>query len=204
MLVIGAGSMGLLTLAALRALARVDVTVLCRHRYQAEHAERLRADRVVMTREGDYFAELARTANSRLLKPILGPRVNVGGFDASFVCVGNDTAVNDALRFTRSGGTVILLGNVATLPRVDWTPVWQKELTLHGSLCYHGATVHGGAASGDFATAARLLAGRLGEHLDPLVTHVVPLANARDALMIALGRARERAVKVVIEATRTA
>ncbi len=204
MLVIGAGSMGLLTLAALRALARVDVTVLCRHRYQAEHAERLRADRVVMTREGDYFAELARAANSRLLKPILGPRVNVGGFDASFVCVGNDTAVNDALRFTRSGGTVILLGNVATLPRVDWTPVWQKELTLHGSLCYHGATVHGGAASGDFATAARLLAGRLGEHLDPLVTHVVPLANARDALMIALGRARERAVKVVIEATRTA
>ncbi|HET6349662.1 MAG TPA: alcohol dehydrogenase catalytic domain-containing protein [Candidatus Krumholzibacteria bacterium] len=200
-LIIGAGAMGLLALAALKSLAAVDATVLCRHAYQAEHAEHLGADRVVMTRGGDYVAELARITGSRLLKPILGPRINVGGFDASMVCVGNDAAVNDALRFTRSGGTVVLLGNVARLARVDWTPVWLKELTLHGSLCYHGSTGHGGTGSGDFAAAARLIAGPLGKRLEPLVTHTVPLSNARDAIMIALGRSRERAVKVAIKAS---
>lgn len=204
LLVIGAGSMGLLALAALKALAEVDVTVLCRHKFQAGHAERLGAARIVMTRDGDYFAELARIANSRLLKPIMGPRINVGGFDASLVCVGNDTAVSDALRFTRSGGTVIMVGNVSRLARVDWTPLWLKELTLHGSLCYHGSTSHGGATSGDFATAAQLIAGPLGALLDPLVTHVVPLENARDAVMIALGRSKERAVKVAIESSKSA
>lgn len=203
-LVIGAGSMGLLALAALKVLAHVDVTVLCRHRYQAEHAERLHADRVVMTRDGDYFAELSRITKGRLLKPILGPRINVGGFDASLVCVGNDTAVGDALRFTRSGGTVILLGNVSRLSGVDWTPVWLKELTLHGSLCYHGSTSHGGAGAGDFHAAARLIAGPLRDRLEPLVTHVVPLQDARDAVMIALGRSRERAIKVAIQAGNSA
>lgn len=201
-LVIGAGAMGLLALAALKALASVDVTMLCRHRYQAEHAERLAADGIVMQRGGDYFAELARIADSRLLKPILGPRINVGGFDASFVCVGNDTAVNDALRFTRSGGTVILLGNVAHLPKVDWTPLWLKELSLHGSLCYHGSTTHGGAGAGDFAAARRLIYGALRERIEPLVTHVIPLENARDAILIALGRSKQRAVKVAIEASK--
>jgi L-iditol 2-dehydrogenase len=200
-LVIGAGAMGLLATAALKATTHADVTVLCRYTYQAEHADRLGADRVVLARHTDYFTELAGITNSRLLKPILGPRINVGGFDASFVCVGNDAAVNDALRFTRSGGTVVLLGNVSKLAGVDWTPVWLKELTLHGSLCYHGGTGHGGGSPGDFSAAARLIAGPLRERLEPLVTHVVPLANARDAILIAMGRSKERAVKVAIEAS---
>jgi threonine dehydrogenase-like Zn-dependent dehydrogenase len=199
-LVIGAGSMGLLTVAALKVLARVDVTVLCRHRFQAEHAENLRADRIVLARDGDYFAELSRISGGRLLTPILGPRIHVGGFDASYVCVGNDTAVSDGLRFTRSGGTVVMLGNVARLGRVDWTPLWLKELTVHGSLCYHGSTGHGGTGAGDFTAAARLVAGPLRERLEPLVTHVVPLDRARDAVMIALGRSKERAVKVALQA----
>lgn len=195
-LVIGAGSMGLLTVAALKSLANVDVTVLARHKFQAGHAENLGADRIVMTRDGDYFAELSRITGSRLLKPILGPRINVGGFDASFVCVGNDVAVSDGLRFTRSGGMVVMLGNVATLGKVDWTPMWLKELTLHGSLCYHG---HGAGAHSDFAAAAKMVAGPMGPRLESLVTHVVPLEDARDAVMIALGRSRERAVKVVLK-----
>ena len=126
-LVIGAGSMGLLAVAALGALARADNTILAKHRFQAEHAERLGATRVVMVRDGDYFAELARITGGRLLQPILGPRIHVGGFDTTFVCVGTDAAVGDALRFTRAGGTIVLLGNVARLARVDWTPLWQKE-----------------------------------------------------------------------------
>ena len=198
-LVIGSGSMGLLSVAALKVRGHADVTLLCRHRYQAEHAERLGADRIVMARDGDYFAELSRITGSRLMKPILGPRINVGGFDATMVCAGNHTAVSDALRFTRSGGTIMLLGNVARLAGVDWTPLWLKELTLRGSLCYHDAISHAGTGAGDFQTAAQMIAGPLRERLEPLVTHVVPLSNARDAIMIALGRSKQRAVKVALQ-----
>jgi threonine dehydrogenase-like Zn-dependent dehydrogenase len=197
-LIIGAGSMGLLALAALKSLARARVTVLCRHRYQAEHAERLGADRIVMTRDGDYFAELSRITAGRLLKPILGPRVHVGGFDTTFVCVATDAAVDDALRFTRAGGSVVLLGNVSRLARVDWTPLWLKELTLHGSLCYHGAG-HGGAGRDAFATAANLIAGSLGAKVEPLVTHTVPLDHAPEAIAVAIGHSGRGAVKVAID-----
>ncbi len=194
-LVIGAGSMGLLAVAALKALARAEVTILAKHRFQAEHAERLRADRIVMMRDGDYFAELSRATGGRLLQPILGPRIHVGGFDTTFVCVGTDTAVSDALRFTRAGGTVVLLGNVARLARVDWTPLWQKELRVFGSLCYN-APHHAGTRRDAFDTALALVSGAGGRDLEPLVTHVLPIDAYAEGLAIAQGRAGRSAVKV--------
>ncbi len=196
-LIIGAGSMGLLAAAALKTIAGVDVTVLAKHAFQAEHAERLRADRIVMMREGDYFAELSRVCGGRLMKPILGPRIHIGGFDATFVCVGSDTAVSDALRFTRAGGAVVLLGNVAKLTRVDWTPLWQKELRLYGSLCYN-APHHGGVRHDAFATAIAAVSGPLGAAIEPLVTHVVPVAHFAEGLAIAQGRSGGSAVKVAL------
>jgi len=199
-LVIGAGSMGLLAIAAVKALSGAEVTVLCRHRHQAEHAERIGANHIVMTRGGDYFAELSRLAHGRLLRPILGPRIHVGGFDATFVCVGTGTAVDDALRFTRAGGAVVLLGNVSRLSRVDWTPLWLKELSVHGSLCYN-SPAHGGAPRSAFQTAADLLAGPLGANVEPLVTHLVPLEHAYEALALAIGHSGRRAVKVAISCT---
>lgn len=196
-LVIGAGSMGLLAVAALKALTHAEVTILAKHSYQAEHAERLHADRIVMIRNGDYFAELARATGGRLLKPILGPRIHVGGFDTTFVCVGTGTAVDDALRFTRAGGTIVLLGNVARLARVDWTPLWQKEITIHGSLCYH-TSLHGGARRDAFEVALSLAVDPIASSIEPLVTHVVPVDRFEDALAIAEGRSDRGAVKVAL------
>jgi threonine dehydrogenase-like Zn-dependent dehydrogenase len=121
----------------------------------------------------------------------------VGGFDATLVCVGTSTAIDDALRFTRSGGSIVLLGNVSHLPHVDWTPVWLKELSLHGSLCYHGGG-HRGAGRDAFAAALELLTGPIGAALAPLVTHVVPLERATEAIAIAIGRAGRSAIKVAI------
>ena len=193
-LVIGAGSMGLLALAALKALTRSQVTVLAKHRFQVEHATHLRADHIVSVRAGDYFAELARISGGRLLKPILGPRIHVGGFDTTMVCVGTDAAVADALRFTRAGGTIVLLGNVARLTKVDWTPLWQKELRVFGSLCYNAP--HGGADA--FDAAMSLVGGETGRAIEPLVTHVVPVDRFAQGLAIAQGRGERGAVKVAL------
>jgi threonine dehydrogenase-like Zn-dependent dehydrogenase len=191
-LVIGAGSIGLLTLAALRALAPgAEVTVLARHAFQGAHAERLGATAVVMAR-GNYLAALATAARARLLQPIIGKPVGVGGFDRTMVCIGGARAMDDAMRVTRAGGTIVLLGNSATMNGIDWTPLWLKELTVRGSVCY-GA--HPGASSSAFDEAASLIAsGRA--PIRPLLTHTFPLGEYRRAIETALDKRGGESVKV--------
>lgn len=193
-LVLGAGSIGLLTMAALHALTpETRVTVAARYAFQAAHARRLGATNVVETR-GDYLGELAQAAGTRLLKPIIGEPVGVGGFDTTFVCVGGAKGLSDAMRFTRAGGTIVLLGNATTLRGVDWTPLWLKELTLRGSLCY-GAHAHGGASRGAFDEAAELIACGAAS-VGSLVTHTFALSDYSAAIGSALGRGRSESVKV--------
>jgi threonine dehydrogenase-like Zn-dependent dehydrogenase len=192
--VVGAGSIGLLTVAALQALApAAHVTVLARHKFQGAHAKTLGAERVVAAR-GDYLPALADAAGSRLLKPIIGKPIGVGGFDLTFVCIASARAMDDAMRFTRAGGAIVLLGNVATLGRLDWTPLWIKELTVRGSLCY-GAHRHGGAPWGAFAEAAALIAdGRA--PIRPLLTHTFPLSEYQRAIATAMDKGGAASVKV--------
>jgi L-iditol 2-dehydrogenase len=196
-LVIGGGTMGLLTVAALSALApQSRTTILARHRFQGDHAQRLGASRTVLAR-GDYMKELADAAETRLLKPIIGPPIGVGGFDVTFVCASNDRAISDALRFTRSGGRIVLLGNVATLKSVDWTPLWLKELRITGSLAY-GAHGHGGASLNAFNEAAQIIA-REQALFQPLVTHTFALNDFQKALSVARSRSGEQSVKVALK-----
>ena len=195
---VGAGSIGLRTVAALRALAPgVEVTVLARHGFQRDHALRLGAARVVMG--GDPRAALAEAAGARLLKTIIGPPAVVGGFDRSYVCIAGRRGVDDALSLTRAGGEVVLLGNARGLEGLDWTPLWLKELTLRGSLTYgaarpRGSGAHAGAERGDFEEAMGLIADGPSA-LAPLVTHTFPLADHARALETALDK-RARSVKV--------
>ena len=100
---------------------------------------------------------LADAGGTRLLKPIIGKPVGVGGFDRTFVCIGGARGMDDAMRVTRAGGTIVLLGNSSTMNGLDWTPLWLKELTVRGSLCY-GSPVHASASAGAFAEAATLIA----------------------------------------------
>ena len=194
LLVIGAGSIGLLTIAALKTLSPDShVTVLARHAFQAEHATRLGADGVVFAR-GDYLAALADAGHVRLLKPIIGKPVGVGGFDGAFICIGGARATDDAMRVTRAGGTLVLLGNSARMDGIDWTPLWLKELVVRGSLCY-GDHRHASPAANAFREAADLIASRR-VALAPLLTHVYGLADYRAALATAMDKKASGSIKV--------
>jgi threonine dehydrogenase-like Zn-dependent dehydrogenase len=193
-LVVGAGSIGLVTVAALQALApEAEVTVLARHDFQAEHATRLGARRIVRA-SGDALPALADAGGVRLHRPILGRQIGVGGFDRTFVCIGSTRGMDDAMRVTRAGGTIVLLGNASTMNGLDWTPLWLKELTVRGSLCY-GNHAHGGATGGAFAEAAELIANRRAP-VGGLLTHTYPLAEYRQALATAMDKGGARSVKV--------
>jgi L-iditol 2-dehydrogenase len=191
--VIGAGSMGLLLTYALAQLARSEVTVVARHPFQAELASGLGAHRTFIAR-GDYLGALAELAGTRLLPAIIGRPAGVGGFDATYVCVSSVRAMEDALRCTRAGGTIVLIGNASTLRGLDWTPLWLKELTIRGTLAY-GVHGHGGAAGHAFVEAADLIA-RGPAPVGSLVTHTFPLADHRRALETARAKGAERSVKV--------
>ncbi len=193
-LVIGAGSIGLLTIAAIRALApRARITALARYDVQRAHATRLGAADVVPAR-GDYTKTLADAGGTRLLKPIIGKPVGVGGFDRTFVCIGGTRGMDDAMRVTRAGGTIVLLGNSSTMNGLDWTPLWLKELTVRGSLCY-GGPVHGGASEGAFAEAAALVTSGAAP-ITELLTHTFPLGDYRTALETASNKAGGESIKV--------
>jgi len=193
-LVIGAGSIGLLTIAALHALAPgARVTALARYDVQRAHAARLGAADVVPAR-GEYTKALADAGGARLLKPIIGKPVGVGGFDRTFVCIGGARGMDDAMRVTRAGGTIVLLGNSSTMNGLDWTPLWLKELTLRGSLCY-GGPVHGGASEGAFAEAASLIASGAAP-IAELLTHTFALGDYRKALETASNKAGGESIKV--------
>lgn len=193
-LVIGGGSIGLLTVAALRALApRARITVLARHTFQRARAQQLGAERTVDA-HGDYLPALAEAGGTRLVKPIIGKPVGIGGFDQTFVCVGGAAAMDDAMRVTRAGATVVLLGNSSTMPGIDWTPLWLKELTVRGSLCY-GAHAHASPSRSAFEEAAHLIASKRAP-IGDFVTHTFPLSEYRHAIDVARSKRAEHSIKV--------
>lgn len=196
-LVVGAGVIGLLVVAALKALGEpAPVTVLARHPFQAELARQLGADRVLLGRGPEQQAELARALGVRLLRPILGAPVPESGADLVYECVGRDEAIDQALRFTRPGGRVVLVGLAGVTRKVDWTFVWMRELTVRGTFAYSTEEVEGRRLR-TFQLALELLA-RGGLPLERLVTHRFPLAEVRAALATATSKAARQALKVLL------
>ena len=82
------------------------------------------------------YALWAKALDAEVLKPELGKPLVVGGASVTFDCAASATTIDDGIRFTRSGGTFVLVG-MPGMPRgIDWTPLWFKELTLCAAYAY--------------------------------------------------------------------
>ncbi len=194
-LVIGAGTIGLSVLMALRALfPGVEVSVAARHPHQAEAARRLGAEEVI---RGDLYEAAARITGARMLKaPLSAKPTVVGGFENVYDSVGSSESLDDAVRLARSGGRVVLLG-AAYEARIDWTFVWFKELTIFGALAYSTENMEG-KKQRTFEVARKLLEeGKV--DLKGLVTHTFPLKDYKKALRAAMDKGSgERPIKVAL------
>lgn len=196
-LVVGAGVVGCLVVATLRALgSRAQVRVVARHRFQAELAERFGADEVILSGRGSsHYEQIARAFGARLLHPVLGKPVLVGGADQVFDCVGSSVSVDDSLRFVRSGGKLVVVGLTGVLGGTDWTPLWRDEVEVRGSSMYGTETFRGQRTSTFGVALALLSEGQI--DVSGLVTHRFRLADYRRALETITDKRRSGVVKAV-------
>jgi len=198
-LVVGGGVIGQCAVAAIRALQLpVRVVALVKYAFQAEMARRLGADVALLLGRGDaHYDAIAELTGGTLRRPLLGKRVLIGGCDLTLECVGSSRSVEDALRLTRPGGKVVLLGLAAALRGVDWGPVWLTELTLTGSYIYGVETWDGRRLRTVEIVLEWMAAGRV--DLAPLLTHLYPLDAYPQAFATAMGKARTSAFKVAFQ-----
>jgi threonine dehydrogenase-like Zn-dependent dehydrogenase len=202
-LVIGGGTIGQCVIAALRALGSgARVIVLVKYAFQAEAARRFGADAVVHLGRGDqHYDAIADFTGARLRRPMMGQRVVIGGADLTVECVGSGRSLDDALRLTRSGGRVVVLG-LAALPRgVDWTPVWMNELQLTGSYASGWESIQGVRRRTMEIVLDWMARGRL--DVSSLVTHQFGLQDFARAFRTATGKAGSSAFKVAFRPTQS-
>lgn len=196
-LVLGCGTIGLLTIAALRGIGiKSKVIAVAKHRHQQELAKILGADEVLIPNRKLYSAICGLTG-AKIYQPELGKPVILGGVNYAFDCVGSADSIDDSLRFTRAQGSVILVGMPAIPKNVDWTSIWHKELRVIGSYTY-GLETHQNRQLRTFELAMQLLQ-KMGQDLKPLISAKFPLRSYKEAIQTALHTGKSRAVKVVFE-----
>ena len=177
--VVGAGTIGLMTLIAARALGAGPVYVLARHDHQAALAEELGATRVIRGQDEDAVAEL---------------RELTGGRGADFVVEtvgGHGRTVDLCWALGRVQGTVAIVGIFQEPVTVNLLQPVVRELWATFPICY-------GVVDGrhDFDVAIELIAsGRAS--VERLVTHRFGLDQAPAAFRTAADKST-RSVKVQI------
>ncbi|MGH9185448.1 MAG: zinc-dependent alcohol dehydrogenase [Acidimicrobiales bacterium] len=180
--IVGSGTLGLLTLAALRHLdlpPAGPVVVTAKHPEQRRWAEELGADRVVAP------DELARAVRSLSGSWVIADRLSHGARHV-VDCVGTEDSLTQSLSVVGPGGTVHVVGMPARVG-LDLTGLWHREIALRGCYAY---------IYDDFTTAIDVVrAARLGR----LVTATYPLARYRGALEHAANAGSRGAVKVAFD-----
>ena len=187
--VLGAGTLGLCTLAALRRLA-LPGTVIIGAKYPEQRSLARELGAAVVVEPAEVRRAVRRTTRSL----VIGDRLT-GGADVVVDCVGTAASLAEALAVVRPRGRVVLLGMPGQVS-VDLTPLWQREVQLAGAYAY-GAEEALGRRTFDVAMELVHDAG-----LERLVSARYPLDRYVDAIEHAAAAGRRGAVKVVFDQRR--
>jgi threonine dehydrogenase-like Zn-dependent dehydrogenase len=187
----GAGTIGLLTIAAIKLFTPPRrLIAIAKHPTQRDLARKLGADQVITPSE--VFQRVRFATGARRLDGVNRPLL-LGGADITFECVGRADSLNDAVRYTREGGTVVAVGMPGE-EKVDWAPIWQRELTVMGAYAYGAEPKKKGARTFQLALEAAP-----DVHLETLTGPLFGLGEYRDAIAYAMSAGRMGAVKVAFD-----
>jgi 2-desacetyl-2-hydroxyethyl bacteriochlorophyllide A dehydrogenase len=169
-LVLGAGTIGQLTVVAARHLGARRIGATARYAHQRKAAERLGCDEVLSADQ---------------------PRMSERPTVVIETVGGHATTVADAVQAVDAGGTVVITGLFDETPKFDPLTMLMKEVRMIASMVYNRR----GPAS-DFETALEILAAR-GKDLRALITHTFPLKDAQRAFETAADKSKG-AIKVML------
>jgi len=192
--VIGAGVIGLCSIAAIRALGLTcRIIAVAKYPFQAELARQYGADETVPAGSGDLFRRMADLLGTKVIASLHGGNEMLAeGAQVVVDCVGTTETLTQALRLADSGGTVLLLG-MGFPDGVDWTPVCFRELSIIGSNT-HALVQHDGVEMPACEMTYRFIQeGKL--DLAPLLTHKYPLDAYRQAFHDLMKKKETRQVK---------
>jgi len=211
--VIGAGTLGLLTIAAITGVTGVTgggasagtgtpvtggqrsggepgrpILTAAKYAHQRRLARELGATTVVEPGELNGAVRLA-TRSMKLAPDHAGGQL-AGGAAVVVDCVGSEASLAQALEVVAPGGTVLVVGMPSTVS-LDLTGLWHREVALRGVYAYR---------RDDFDTAMSLVSPS-GPHgdLGRLVSARYPLSRYTDAIAHAADAGRRGAVKITFD-----
>jgi L-iditol 2-dehydrogenase len=152
-LVVGAGTIGLLILQALRAAGYRRVFVSDVDATRLKLAKELGATDVLLADKQDVVPEISQ-------------RTGGVGVDVAMEAVGRDETVNAAIASVRKGGTVVLVGNISPSATLPLQKVVTRQIRLQGSC----------ASAREYPQAIALM-GSGAIRVKPLITAIAPLAE---------------------------
>lgn len=187
--VIGAGTLGLATIAAAHRLRPdiVSLIAVAKHPEQRSLAAQLGATTVV---EPDALKRAVRRSTGGWL---LDNGQLTAGAPLVFDCVGTAESLSEALAVVAPGGTVVMIGMPGHVG-VDLTGLWQREVRLVGAYAYGPEPSAGGRHSFDLSMELVDAAG-----LERLVTATYTLDRYSDAIEHAASAGRRGAVKIAFD-----
>ena len=172
--VIGAGTIGLFILQAVRLRGAAKVIAVDINEFRLDIAKKLGADKLINPLE------------SNLSKAILQETEDKGA-NVTLEAVGYAKTFADAVSVTRMGGHIVAVGNLEMKAEFDLQQLVAKEHTFTGSY----------ASSGEFRDCIELFAtGKI--NVEPLISDVLPLEEGPDAFDRLL-KADENLLKIVLE-----
>jgi threonine dehydrogenase-like Zn-dependent dehydrogenase len=179
--VIGAGTLGLCTIAALRQFETPHVLIAAaKHPEQQRLARDLGADIVVEP------SELPRAVRRAVPGAMVAGDQLTCGVDTVIDCVGNEGSLALALQVVAPGGTIVLAGMPGRVS-VDLTSLWHREVALRGAYTY---------TAEDFDKAFELVQDA---DLARLVSVLYPLDRFKEAIEHAASAGTRGAVKVAFD-----
>jgi len=152
-IVIGAGMVGIFAIQALRAAGCGKIIAVDIEKNKLDLAQKLGADYVLQAGQVDIVEEVRKLTDNR-------------GAKLAFEVVGNTAAVNTAISSLRKGGTLTIIGNLASMVEFPLQEVVTRQIRINGSC----------ASCGEYQACLDMIArGKI--NVDALISNIAPLAE---------------------------
>ena len=187
--VLGAGTLGLLCVAALRRFTgAANIVAAAKHPEQRRLAADLGADTVC---EPDGLGRVVRRMSGSMA---YGNQLTSGA-DTVLDCVGSDGSIAQSLAIVKPRRRVTLVGMPAVV-NVNLTTLWHRETELAGAYAYGTETLPDSEERRTFELAFELVRAA---HLEQLVSATYPLRDYTAAIEHAASAGRRGAVKIAFD-----